>query len=209
MGRVLQQFARLAGRSADKQGAGLRILTETVSSPSTADLLKTIKTLYPQSKWHQWEPAGAHSARAGAMQAFGSAAETHYNFLNANVVVSLDSDFLAAGLPGCATPASSPPSGALWADQKTMNRLYMVEPKPTPTGSKADHRFPMRASEVESFAFSLAGAIGRRRNGGGANRDSSAPGSPPSPAISRQIRAQASSLPATSNRRPCTLWRMP
>ena len=70
-------YSNLRGLLADQQtkkGAGIRILTETVGSPSTADLLNTIKTLYPQSKWHQWEPAGAHSARAGAMQAFGSPA---------------------------------------------------------------------------------------------------------------------------------------
>ena len=36
-------------------------------------------------------------------------------------------------------------------DQKTMNRLYVAEPNPTATGSKADHRFPMRASDVEAL----------------------------------------------------------
>ena len=30
-------------------------------------------------KWHQWEPAGPHSARAGAMQAFGAPVNTYYN----------------------------------------------------------------------------------------------------------------------------------
>src|ERR1051325_9848456 len=36
-------------------GAGLRILTETVSSPTMASQLAAIQKLYPQAKWHQWE----------------------------------------------------------------------------------------------------------------------------------------------------------
>jgi MoCo/4Fe-4S cofactor protein with predicted Tat translocation signal len=156
-------YSNLRGLLADQQtkkGAGIRILTETVGSPSTADLLAQIKTLYPESKWHQWEPAGAHGARAGAMQAFASPVATHYNFLNANVVVSLDSDFLGSG-PGWLRYAREfSAKRRVTGDQKTMNRLYVVEPNPTATGSKADHRMPLRASDVERFAFSLAGQLG-------------------------------------------------
>ena len=80
-----------------KNGAGIRILTETITSPSMAEQLRTIQQLYPGAKWHQWEPAGPHSARAAAAQAFGQPVNTYYDFTNANVVVSLDSDFLASG----------------------------------------------------------------------------------------------------------------
>ncbi len=53
-----------------KNGAGIRILTETISSPTMAQQLRTIQGLFPAAKWHQWEPAGAHQARAGAMLGF-------------------------------------------------------------------------------------------------------------------------------------------
>jgi molybdopterin-containing oxidoreductase family iron-sulfur binding subunit len=143
-----------------KKGAGLRILTETITSPTTADLLNTIKTMYPESKWHQWEPAGAHSARAGAMAAFGAPANTYYNFLNASVVVSLDSDFLSMGPGSYRYAREFSAHRRVVGDKKTMNRLYAAEPFPTATGSKADHRFPMRAADVEVFAFELAAALG-------------------------------------------------
>jgi len=143
-----------------KKGAGLRILTETITSPTTVDLLNTIKTLYPESKWHQWEPAGAHAARAAAMAAFGAPANTYYSLLNANVVVSLDSDFLSSG-PGAMRYAREfSARRRVLGDKKTMNRLYAAEPMPTATGSKADHRFPMRAADVETFALELAAALG-------------------------------------------------
>ncbi len=101
----------LAQQSA-KNGAGLRILTETVTSPAMAAQFDAIQKLYPQAKWHQWEPAGAHSARAGAMMAFGAPVNAYYNLANANVIVSLDSDFLSMGpaqLPLCAPVRRPPP----------------------------------------------------------------------------------------------------
>jgi molybdopterin-containing oxidoreductase family iron-sulfur binding subunit len=41
-----------------------------------------------------------------------------------------------------------------------MNRLYAVEATPSNTGAMADHRLPLRASEVERFARALAAALG-------------------------------------------------
>jgi molybdopterin-containing oxidoreductase family iron-sulfur binding subunit len=40
------------------------------------------------------------------------------------------------------------------------NRLYVAEPTPTPTGSLADHRLPIRASAVESLARTIAQGLG-------------------------------------------------
>ncbi|HLH17849.1 MAG TPA: TAT-variant-translocated molybdopterin oxidoreductase [Bryobacteraceae bacterium] len=143
-----------------KNGAGLRVLTETVTSPSMAAQLAAIQKLYPQMKWHQWEPAGAHSARAAAVASFGAPVNTYYDLSKANVVVALDSDFLASG-PGWLRYARQfAARRRVQGDQKTMNRLYVVEPNPTPTGSKADHRLPLRAGDVEAFARALAGNLG-------------------------------------------------
>ena len=143
-----------------KGGAGIRILTETVTSPTTAAQIRAVTQLYPAAKWHQWEPAGAHSARAAASQAFGQPVNTYYNLANADVIVSLDSDFLASG-PGYLRYARQfSARRRVAAGQTAMNRLYVVEPMPTPTGTKADHRLPLRALDVEEFAWGLATALG-------------------------------------------------
>src|SRR5213075_69556 len=44
--------------------------------------------------------------------------------------------------------------------EEAMNRLYVVEPMPTPTGTKADHRLPLRSADVAEFAWALASALG-------------------------------------------------
>ncbi len=38
------------------QGAGIRILTPTISSPTLADQLRNFLKIYPQAKWHVYEP---------------------------------------------------------------------------------------------------------------------------------------------------------
>src|SRR4029077_17310926 len=46
-------------------------------------------------------------------------------------------------------------------DEKApMNRLYVVEPMPTPTGTRANHRRPLRAADIEEFAWALATSLG-------------------------------------------------
>ena len=137
-------------------GAGIRILTETITSPAMAAQFAAIRKTYPAAKWHQWEPAGPHNARAGALQAFGEPVHTYYSLAHAKVVVSLDSDFLAQG-PGSLRYARQFAAGRRVSAERTeMNRLYVVEPMPTPTGAKADHRLSLRAGDVEEFAWALA-----------------------------------------------------
>jgi molybdopterin-containing oxidoreductase family iron-sulfur binding subunit len=50
-----------------------------------------------------------------------------------------------------------------------MNRLYAIEAMPTSTGSRADHRFPVRPSAVATIAQALAAAVGVAGAGGGIN----------------------------------------
>jgi molybdopterin-containing oxidoreductase family iron-sulfur binding subunit len=140
-------------------GAGIRILTETITSPTMASQIAAIQKLYPSAKFHQWEPAGPHSARAGAMMAFGQPVNTYYDFSKANVIVSLDSDFLAFGPASLRYARQFAARRRVRDGQTTMNRLYAVEPMPTPTGARADHRLPLRATDIEEFAWALATGV--------------------------------------------------
>jgi MoCo/4Fe-4S cofactor protein with predicted Tat translocation signal len=141
-------------------GAGLRILTETVTSPTLEYQIKTLLATLPTAKWHQYDPAGRDNVREGSKLAFGQYANTVYHFDKADVVLSLDSDFLACG-PGSVRYARDFSNKRRLSEEKhEMNRLYVVESCVTSTGSIADHRLPVRASEVEGFARFLAGSLG-------------------------------------------------
>ena len=141
------------------QGAGIRILTPTISSPTLADQLQSFLKTYPQAKWHVYEPVNRDNVLEGAKLAFGQPVETQYKLENADVILSLDADFLYAGFPGFTRYARdfakhrNPDAGE-------MNRLYVVESTPSSTGARADHRLPIRAIDVESVARSVDAMLG-------------------------------------------------
>jgi molybdopterin-containing oxidoreductase family iron-sulfur binding subunit len=145
-----------------KNGAGFRILTGAISSPTLSAQMQQFLTAYPEAKWHQWEPCGRHGARGGSAAAFGKPLNTIYRFDRANVILSLDADFLCSGIPGGIRYARDYSSRrrAAGADPNAKpNRLYVAEGTPSITGAMADHRFRMRTSEIEAFAAKLPDAI--------------------------------------------------
>src|SRR5215469_1322551 len=132
------------------QGAGIRILTTTISSPTLADQMRNFLKLYPQAKWHVYEPVNRDNVLEGAKMAFGQPVETRYDFSKADVVVALDADFLYAGYPGN-TRYIRDFASRRDPDSGNMNRLYVIESTPSSTGAKADHRLPLRAPDIERF----------------------------------------------------------
>ena len=142
-----------------KKGAGLRILTETVVSPTLGAQIQAVLKAFPAAQWHQYDPAGSHSARAGSDLFFGKGVNTYYNLSNAAVVVSLDSDFLAYGST-YTRYARDFIDRRKQGDRLDMNRLYVIESTMTSTGGKADHRLGAPYMEVAAFAGDLAAAVG-------------------------------------------------
>ena len=141
------------------KGAGLRILTESVSSPTLAAQIRDVLAHYPQAKWHQWDPASGNNARVGSMLAFGEHVDQRFAIERADVILALDSDFLALG-PGCVRYARDFASRRRPEDAARMNRLYAIESMPTSTGSRADHRLALPPSEIGAFVLAVASEVG-------------------------------------------------
>ncbi len=141
-------------------GAGLRVLTGTITSPTLADQLQGLLKSFPQAKWHQYEPVGRDGARGGALAAFGEPVDAQYHFDKADVILSLDADFLSCGPASLRYVREFSARRRVQQTQNTMTRLYVVECMPSNTGAAADHRLPLRASEVESFARAVAAGVG-------------------------------------------------
>ncbi len=140
-------------------GAGIRILTETVNSPTLVGQIQELLQRFPSAKWHQWDPAGRNNARLGARLAFGQYVDAQYRIDQANVILALDADFMGSG-------ASALRHARQFASRRRpehadrMNRLYAIEAMPSLTGARADHRFPARPSELLPVARAIATAIG-------------------------------------------------
>jgi molybdopterin-containing oxidoreductase family iron-sulfur binding subunit len=139
-------------------GTGLRILTETVTSPTLGNQLQALLERFPGARWHQYQPINRDRAYEGSRLAFGEALETRYQFDAARVVVSLGGDFL--GSPGVRYTHDFVGARRGSDAQPDPGRLYVVECTPTLTGSFADHRYAVRFGEIEPIARALAQALG-------------------------------------------------
>jgi MoCo/4Fe-4S cofactor protein with predicted Tat translocation signal len=152
------------------EGKAVRVLTETVGSPTLAASIEEFLKNYPKSKWVQYEPVNRENVFAGARLAFSETVNVVYDFTKAIRVVSLDGNFLNQG-PGHVryahdfnknrnTHLRGEGKDARVPTAEELNRLYVVESMLTPTGAVADHRLPIQSAQVESFARALAVALG-------------------------------------------------
>ncbi len=167
----------LRERKRENKGAGLRILTRTVTSPTLADQLRRLREMLPEAKLHAYDPVSRDAVRAGTKLAFGEELEPVYHLDKADVIVALDADVFAWG-PGRLKDARAfaarrevePQAREFIAglaeqggqDQAAaaMNRLYAIECTPTITGAKADHRLAVSARDVAPIARAIARGVG-------------------------------------------------
>ncbi len=130
------------------------------SSPLHEDLLERLRARWPGTEVVRGHAAARHGY-LGAALLFGRALETQFDLSKADVIAAFDADFLALGsmAPRWARefaarrrPDASP----------AMNRLFVVEPMPTCTGSLADERLALPAGQVEAVLLALHGELRAR-----------------------------------------------
>ena len=142
-------------------GAGLHLLTGTVTSPAFAQQWQALQKRYPAAQWHTYEPLRGDAAFAGVERAFGRVVEPRYDFARARTIVSLDADFLFA-MPGSLRYAREFVAGRdVRGGQREMNRLHVLETAPTLTGASADDRRALRLGGPDGMAAHAA-ALARK-----------------------------------------------
>ena len=135
-----------------KDGTGIYFLSSTITSPTLARQWKAAQAAWPKAKLVQYDPALAGTAASKGLN-------VQYALDDADVIVSLDADFLSgASFPGFHALVRS--YAKRRKDPNHLNRLYAVESTPTTTGMKAEHRLGLRASEIPAFVAELAKAVG-------------------------------------------------
>ncbi len=163
--RLLGETLAARERLAATHGAGLRILTPTVMSPTLGAAIDRVLARYPEARWHQSEADPRDAVRAGVQIAYGRALDVAPRAGAADVVLALDSD-LACGAPGWVrhardlagrrNPVLGPP-----------NRIIAVETIPTGIGALADERIPAGPAELHAGVLALAAAILRNEDPAG------------------------------------------
>ncbi len=139
-------------------GAGVRFLTETVTSPTLVAQMRQILAELPNARWYQYEPVNKDNSIAGAKMAFGSTAQPIYKFDQATRVLSLDADIFSNFNVRYIKDFNK--SRLYSEEKKEINRLYSIETTMTLTGAKADHRIAVKPSQMPEIAKAIAAACG-------------------------------------------------
>jgi molybdopterin-containing oxidoreductase family iron-sulfur binding subunit len=136
-------------------GAGLAILTGTVTSPTLARQLAALQARLPAARWHAWDPLHDDGAAAAARLAFGRPLDPLYRLERARVVLALDADLFGA-MPGSLAHARAFTAPRRLGAATAANRLYVLEATPTLTGAYADARLARAPHEIEAALWRIA-----------------------------------------------------
>ncbi len=143
-------------------GDGLAVLAEPFASPTVARFRKEFHRRYPKAKWVTWGPISDENSQAAARLVFGDSLSPIYHYDKADVVLSLDADFLYCEPRHLAASRQFAERREVVNSSSDMNRLYVVESAYSITGGMADHRLPMKSSQIWAFARALAESLKRR-----------------------------------------------
>jgi len=143
-----KEFETLKSDYLAKGGEGLAILAEPSTSPTRERLRLEVQKKFPKLLWAEYEPWAGNPAIS-------------YDFSKADVILSLDADFLGAS-EGTVQSIAGFAAGRrrLGKTQETMSRLYVVEGRFSLTGGMADHRLRLASSAIGAVATLLASKLG-------------------------------------------------
>ena len=152
-------------------GAGLVVLAEPTNSPSLLAARERLMKAFPKATWAAWCSVNDDNALEGTAAAWGSSRRAQPRFDEAEVILSLDCDFLHE-CPGSVANARAWATGRSLVKREggrlvakepgsaAMSRVYQVEGLLTVTGMSADQRLAMKPSHVAPFAAAIADRLG-------------------------------------------------
>lgn len=136
-----------------KQGK-IRIISSTILSPSTKKAISVFAAKYPNTKHVQYDAVSFYGMLKANQLCFGKSALPTYHFENADVIVSIGADFLGNWLSPVEYAKQYVQNRKL-GGKKTMNRHWHFEANLSLTGSNADERFKLKASQYGAALVTL------------------------------------------------------
>ena len=140
-------------------GKSVVLLTSSITSPSSKEVINQFLTKYPGSK-HVVYDAVSYSGILLANEAtYGKKVIPSYRFDNAKVIVSLGADFLGTWLSPVEFARQYSKGKKINEKKPEMSKHIHFESVASLTGSNADERYLHRPSEAGSVALGILNAI--------------------------------------------------
>lgn len=151
--QISQDLAGLGGRS-------VVLLTGTIVSPSTKQIITDFLGRYPGSRHVQYD-AVSHAGMLLANEAsFGRRVLPTYEFDRADVIVSLGADFLGTWVSPVENARKYSVGRKINEANPRMSKHYQFESFMSMTGANADERYVHRPSEHGAVVLALYAALG-------------------------------------------------
>ena len=150
----------IAGEFGKINGQPIVLLTSTIHSPTTLQVITRFLAKYPGSRHVQYD-AISHSGMLLANEAsFGKRALPSYRFDKAKTIVSLGADFLGTWLSPVEFSYQYAQNRRIKPGTPELSRHFHFESMMSLTGSNADDRFVHRPSETGAVALALLSKLG-------------------------------------------------
>ncbi len=141
-------------------GKNIRIISSTVTSPSTLAVIADFITEYPTAKHVSYDAVSYTGIIQANQNSFGKAVLPHYNFDKADVIVSFGADFLGTWIsPVEFIRQYVQNRNNKSLQSKKMSRHIHFETGMSVTGTNADARIPLKPSEEGIALVNLYNAI--------------------------------------------------
>lgn len=139
------------------EGGNIRILTNTIISPSTKSVLNEFLVKYPTAKHITYDTISYSAIRKANENCFGRAVIPSYDFSKAKVIVSIGADFLSSWLNAIVYKPQYAKTRK--PDGEWMSRHYQFETNMSLSGANADVRVPVKPSEQGKVVLALYNLI--------------------------------------------------
>lgn len=133
----------------DKLGAAqnIRIVSNTILSPSTTAAINVFKAKYPSTQHIQYDPSSAYGIWKANAQSFGTGFIPSYDFSKAMTIVSVAADFLGTWLAPIIFQKGYGQNRVVSVEKPVMSRHYQFEALLSLTGANADYRTMIKPSQ--------------------------------------------------------------
>jgi len=152
----------------------IRIVTNTILSPTAKAALKDFVAKYPQTKVVTYDPVSSAAILEANEMSFGDRVIPGYNFDKAAVIVSFNADFLGTWISPIEYAAHYAKGRKVDPKNPKMSRHIQVESHMSMTGSNADTRVLIKPSELGASIAFLHGKIAGGGGGNGLNEKAKA-----------------------------------
>lgn len=145
----------------ENEGGQIRIVSNSILSPSTKAVLEKFRSKYPSTQVVQYDQSSAYGILKANQESIGSAIIPSYDFSKAAVIVSVAADFLNSWL----SPVEISRQYALTRDvseKRDMSRHYQFETLLSITGANADYRTQIKPSEEGAVVVQLYNLIAQK-----------------------------------------------